>query len=225
MFEVTTVWKKLYPQSAIGILALQGVANPSTSTTLDEEKNALEHELRQRYAGFSRAELRALPSVAPYVTYYKRFKKTYHVLQQLESVALKGKSIRHTAALVEAMFMAELSNHLLTAGHDLDVVQGDVSVTVSTGRETYTGIGGRELNTKEDDMMITDESGILSSIVYGPDQRTRIMPETTRVLFTVYAPDGIHIQLLWHHLNTLRRLAAMISPEAEVVEELILSAG
>jgi hypothetical protein len=34
-------------------------------------------------------------------------------------VALKGKAIPRQAALVEAMFMAELENLILTAGHDL----------------------------------------------------------------------------------------------------------
>ena len=43
---------------------------------------------------------------------------------------------------------------------------------------------------KPGDMMICDARGIISSIVYGPDQRTRITPKTTRVLFTVYARPG-----------------------------------
>ena len=62
--------------------------------------------------------------IQAYAAYYERFNKTYHVQLQLESVALKGKSIPRVSALVEAMFMAELENLLLTAGHDLDVVQG-----------------------------------------------------------------------------------------------------
>jgi hypothetical protein len=41
---------------------------------------------------------------------------------ELESVARKGKSIPSRAALVEAMFIAELENLILTAGNDLDVV-------------------------------------------------------------------------------------------------------
>ncbi len=64
----------------------------------------------------------ALPGWGPlpaYASYYRAFDKTYHVLGQLKSVAVKGKAIPSVAALVEAMFIAELHNGLLTAGHDL----------------------------------------------------------------------------------------------------------
>ena len=106
MFETSPGWKTMYPQAAIGVLALENVSNPASSAELDRQKEALKTELRERYGGYGRAELRALPSIAPYVAYYKCFKKSYHVLQQLESVAQKGKSIPRTDALVEAMFMA-----------------------------------------------------------------------------------------------------------------------
>ena len=46
--------------------------------------------------------------IPAYNACYKGFKKTYHVQLQLESVALKGRSIPRVAALMEAMFMAEL---------------------------------------------------------------------------------------------------------------------
>jgi DNA/RNA-binding domain of Phe-tRNA-synthetase-like protein len=225
MFEASSSWKTMYPQAAIGVFALENVINPASFAELDRQKEALESELREQYAGYGRQELRALPSVEPYVAYYKRFKKTYHVLQQLESVALKGKSIPRTAALVEAMFMAELKNQLLTAGHDLDVLQAPVGVTVAQGDEAYSGIGGRDLSTKANDMMITDAAGILSSIIYGPDQRTRIRPDTQRVIFTVYAPVGIERQMLTDHLNDLKAYARIISPQAKVIEEKIVEAG
>ena len=224
MFKATTSWKSTYPQAAVGILAMGNVANPSSHDDLDRQKEALEKVLRDQYGGYSRQELRDLPSIAPYVTYYKQFKKTYHVLQQLESVALKGKSIPRAAALVEAMFMTELKNQLLTAGHDLDVLQLPVSITVARGNETYTSISGREMGTKAGDMMITDGIGILSSIVYGPDQRTRISPSTNRVLFTTYAPAGIKRQMLEDHLKDLKTYTEYIKPGAEVLEERIVQA-
>jgi DNA/RNA-binding domain of Phe-tRNA-synthetase-like protein len=225
MLKASASWKSLYPKAAVGVVALGNVHNPASHAELDRQKEALEAALREAYRDYGRAQLSALPSIAPYVAYYKRFKKTYHVLQQLESVALKGKPIPRTAALVEAMFMAELKNQLLTAGHDLDLVQEPVSVTVARGDEVYAGISGREIETKAGDMVIRDAEGILSSIVYGPDERTKIRPETQRVIFTVYAPAGIEPGPLAGHLNDLKRFVEVISPEAEVVEERIVEAG
>jgi DNA/RNA-binding domain of Phe-tRNA-synthetase-like protein len=205
-------------------LALDNVANPPSHAELNRQKTELEAALRAEFAGFSRQDLTALPAIAPYHAYYKGFKKTYHVLQQLESVAFKGKPIPQTAALVEAMFMAELKNQLLTAGHDLDVVQDPIGVDVARGGEQYTGINGRVLEAKQGDMVIADAAGIISSIVYGPDQRTQIRPETRRVLFTVYAPAAItHLQLATH-LEDLTVNVRVFSPDAMVVAAMVVAA-
>ena len=95
--------------------------NPASHAELERAKEALVEELRLRLwrAGPQPVAGPAL-SLQVYDTYYKRFKKTYHVQLQLESIVFKGKSIPSVAALVEAMFMAEIKNMLLTAGHDLE---------------------------------------------------------------------------------------------------------
>ena len=216
MFTQSASWNKNYPAAAIGVLAMSGVANPKENEALNEQKEALEASLREQFGGTDRAVLRALPSIQPYDAYYKRFKKTYHVQHQLESVALKGKPIPRAAALVEAMFMAELKNQLLTAGHDLEVVQQPVGVNVAEGSEQYVGISGRELLTKRGDMMIADAGGIISSIIYGPDRRTCISAKTEQALFTTYAPKGIAEEAVAAHLNDIVAYVRLISPEAVV---------
>src|SRR3972149_6956615 len=67
-----------------------------------------------------------------------------------------------------------------------------------------------------EDMFIRDEVGVLSSIIYGPDHRTRIIPATARVLFTVYAPAGIPKQKVRDHLRDLKDFVLAVSPSAEV---------
>src|SRR5437588_219970 len=76
-----------------------------------------------QYRGQTRADLVAIANVQPYARHYRAFGQTYHVLRQLESVALKGKPLTSPSTLVLAMFAAELESLLLTAGHDLDAVQ------------------------------------------------------------------------------------------------------
>ena len=68
---------------------------------------------------------------------------------QLESVALKGRPIPRVASLVESMFMAEPTNLLLTAGHDLDAVEGPVTLDVSDGTQRYGLMSGSEQQTAE----------------------------------------------------------------------------
>jgi len=60
---------------------------------------------------------------------------TYHVLPQIEAV-INSKTIPSGSPLVEAMFMTELTNMLLTAGHDLDKIEVPLSLKVSNGGES-----------------------------------------------------------------------------------------
>ena len=76
--------------------------------------------------------------------------------------------------------MAEIDSRLLTAGHDLAALEGRLRLDVATGTESYTLLRGTPQAPKAGDMMICDEGGIISSIVYGPDQRTRSEPRPAR---------------------------------------------
>jgi len=67
---------------------------------------------------------------------------------------------------------------------------------------------------KPGDMMIADSRGIISSVIYGPDQRTRITPKTTRVLFTAYVPPGIGKGEVRAHLEDIQANVLVVSPRA-----------
>jgi len=216
IFEVSDTWTVAFPQAHLGVLVMHDVVNPARHADLDHEKELLEDQLRERFAGQTRGDLDQLPVLQAYAAYYKRFKKTYHVQLQLESIVFKGKSIPSVAALVEAMFMAEVTNMLLTAGHDLDALQLPVRLDVSRGDEIYTVMRGQPQQLKPGDMFIADRAGIISNILYGPDQRTQIQPATRNVMFTVYAPDGISEQVVLDHLHDIERYVQMVAPESSV---------
>jgi DNA/RNA-binding domain of Phe-tRNA-synthetase-like protein len=225
MLIASNEWKTTQPVACIGVLALSGVRNPEHHPGLEARKTELEADLRTKFAGMDRAALKVHPTLSAYAAYYKPFKKTYHVQLQLESIVFKGKSIPKVAALVVAMFMAELKNLLLTAGHDLDAIQGTPAINVATGDEIYVKLNGQEQALKVGDMYIHDAEGVLSSIIYGPAQRTRITPATTRALFTVYGPPGIGVDQMTSHLGDLRDNARLITPDARVEALEVVTAG
>jgi DNA/RNA-binding domain of Phe-tRNA-synthetase-like protein len=217
MLVASDAWRTAYPSAAVGLLAMHGVSNPDHHPALQVIKRVLTTELRERYAGYDRAALKALPILNAYAEYYQRFKKTYHIQLQLESVVFHGKPLPTAAALVEAMFMAELEDHLLTAGHDLESVKLPVRIDVARGEEHYVLLNGKAQTLKAGDMYIADGEGILSSILYGPDRRTQIQPGTRQVLFTTYAPPGIGDQAVRHHMETIRDNVRLVASEATVV--------
>lgn len=216
MFNVTPVWRSSFPGAHAGILVMRNVSNPAHHAELEKRKAELEEQLRSQLAGQDRAAIASHPVLQVYGEYYKRFKKTYHVQLQLESIILKGKSIPSVASLVECMFMAEVKNMLLTAGHDLDALHLPLTLDVSKGTETYTLLRGDEQILKAGDMFISDQRGVISSIIYGPDQRTQITASTRNVVFTVYAPAGIDEPLIMQHLQDMRDYVLIVAPQAEV---------
>ena len=216
MLSLSDKWRATYPDAGVGILLMNGVDNPATSDSLDSRTDEIELALRMRYAGADRATIKAIPSIQSYNDYYKRFKKTYHVQLQLESVILKGRPMPGMRALVKAMVSAELKNQLLTAGHDVGLLDGSLSADVASGEELYTRFGGSEQQLKLGDMFIADETGIISSVIYGPDARTSIREITSRVLFTVYVVPGISMEAVEEHLVDIRDGVMTVSPGAEV---------
>lgn len=216
MFEVTSAWKSTYPDAHAGVLVIRAVSNPAHHAELESRKAALEEQLRAQFSGQDRTMIASHPILRAYSEYYRQFKKTYHIQLQLESIVLKGKSIPSVAALVEAMFMAEMQDMLLTAGHDLDVLHLPLKLDVATGAEQYTLLRGENQVLKPSDMMISDQEGVISTIVYGPDQRTQITPNTRNVVFTVYAPPGIDEQTVVEHLQHIKENVLIFAPQAEV---------
>ncbi len=214
MLKSTEDLKRLYPNTKFGVLIIKGVENPSSNIDLNETKQLTKEQLLNQYQNYSRKEFTQTEPFCYYVNYYKKFKKTYPVLLQLESVILKSNPLPNTEPLVEAMFMAELKNLLLTAGHDLDKVEFPVKMDLSNGNEMYTGISGREKYLTSNDMMLSDSKGIISSILNGPDYRTRITKDTKNVMFFVYAPGGIDEQIIFNHLYDIKSYITLFSPNS-----------
>jgi DNA/RNA-binding domain of Phe-tRNA-synthetase-like protein len=216
MLEVTTAWRSAFPGAHAGVLIMREVSNPTRHPELEKQKGELEAALRSQFSGLDRAALSSHPILQAYNAYYRHFKKSYHVQLQLESIVWKGKSIPSVSALVETMFMAEMKNLLLTAGHDLDIVQMPLTLDVSKGTESYTLMRGEEQILKSGDMMISDREGIISDVIYGPDRRTQITADTRNVIFTTYTPQGIDAHVVELHLQDIRDYILMFAPQGQV---------
>jgi DNA/RNA-binding domain of Phe-tRNA-synthetase-like protein len=215
MIETTEKWRSTHPGAAMGILAFSDI-HPVTTPQLDQKRKRLEIQLHDRYKGMSRSDILQLPVMAAYAAYYKRFKKTYHLLLQLESIVIKGKKIPKPPPLVEAMFLAELESLILTAGHDLEIVERPVTLDSAIGDESYTQLRGNEVVCKSGDMVMADPRGVICSIIYGQDQRTQITAKTQQVIYATYVPPGIDSNQIEDHLSELEQNVVLISPAAQL---------
>ncbi len=222
MITASADWKASFPETFFGILVMEGIGNEARNSGFEERKASLEKSLRQRHSGKSRKEIALEAPFEAYERYFRKFGQGYPVLHQVETVALKGKPIFSPSPLVAAMFMAELGNGLLTAGHDLDKVSLPLLLDTSKGGEIYQAMGGKERKLLQGDMFLSNRKGILSSVLYGPDDRSSITAATTRALFTVYGAPSLAAEELSAHLEEIEELVRTVSPGAERKELLIL---
>ncbi len=215
MINLSESWKKTIPAACVGLLAVTNMPNLKDHPDLKSAREALEDELRSRYSSMDRRMLREIPVFAAYDAFYRQFKKSYHVQLQLESVVFKDKSIFSPSAIVACMFMAELETGLLTAAHDLTALALPLVADVAAGNETYQRLDGSDQQLKDGDMYIRDQEGILSSVIYGPDQRTQIRPDTDQAVFTTYGPPGINKAQVQEQLEILESYIKIFAPAAQ----------
>lgn len=220
----TEAWIIAHPGAVIGLLELSGVENSHRSLLLDNRKREIEAELAERYRELSRQELKALPVMSAYTRYYKRFKKTYHVQLQVESIAQKGKKLPNVSPLVDANFMAEVETFVLTAGHDVIKLQEPVVIDVSREGDHITQMNGANKSIRAGDMVMRDADGISCSILYGQDNRSPIVPETVHVLYVAYAPSGVSAGVIESQLQKIEENVRQFSPKAIVEQNQLLLA-
>jgi DNA/RNA-binding domain of Phe-tRNA-synthetase-like protein len=219
--SATNEWRTVHPGATIGLLEVSGVETVPPLSALTERKRATEALLRERYGGFTRQDFLALPVIAAYERYYKRFNKTYHVQLQVESIVLKGKNLPDVSPLVDANFTAEVETLVLTAGHDVAKLRGAITIDASREGDSMTLMNGASKVIYADDMIMRDAEGICCTIIYGQDNRSPISAETTQALYVSYAPAGVPADLVELQLRTILENIRLFSPSV-VVEQLRL---
>ena len=223
--EVSERWHETFPGARVGVVLLANVDNSRRAKPLDQWKQKVESSLREKYSGFSRADLLELEVLKAYRDYYRQFNKTYHVQLQLESLVHKGKSLPNISPLVDSNFAAELNTLILTAGHDADLLRNPVRIDTTQLGDEFTQMNGVPKPLKPGDMMMSDADGIVCTIIYGQDQRTPISPKTRRALYVAYAPPGVSAAAVDEQLDSVRKNVLLFAPETETELLHVYTAG
>ena len=222
--DATEAWRAAHPGATIGLLELSGLDRTDSVARLTARKREIEAALRQRYRDLTRQQLLALPVMAEYDRYYRRFNKTYHVQLQLESIVLKGKSLPEVSPGVDANFMAEVETLILTAGHDGQKLRGPIVIDVSREGDEMTQMNGTARAIRAGDMIMRDAGGICCSIIYGQDARSPISPDSSHVLYVAYAPPGVASDTVEQQLRGIEANLRLIAPNLAVLQRRLLIA-
>jgi len=195
--ELKPELKISYPEIVFGSLIVKNVPNRKKHEALEEWKREAEKKIREVYVDVDEDSM-----IQRYNAYFKRWGKTYPIEFQIKTVK-GGSKFPQVSVLVDSMFVAELRNRILTSGHDLDAIQGDLTFDVSEEGERYLMLNGKEQELKENDVILRDEEGILGSILYGPAKRTSITLGTRNALYFAWCPYGMGDELIKVHLNDI----------------------
>jgi len=194
MVKVRSELRIAYPRVVFGSLVVKNAANIRQHDGLDERKRVLEKEIRDNYPDPCNDSV-----MQSYSENFKKWGKTYPLEFQVKSIK-KGKSLPNVSALVDCMFMAELRNRVLTSGHDLDTVRGELVFDVSNGGEEYMKLNGENQMLPKGDVILRDSEGILASVLYGPARRTSISHDTCNALYFAWCPNGMGDSAIHTHL-------------------------
>ena len=195
--NTTESLKEIYPDSIFGNLIIRDVPNRKRNEFLEERKRTLEREIKEKYAEVDKDVI-----IHYYNTYFKLWKKSYPIEYQIKTVKSGGR-FPQVSVIVDCMFIAELKNRILTSGHDLDEIKGDLTFDISQGGEQYLKIDGRKQELKKNDIVLKDNEGILASILYGPARRTSISQKTKNSLFFAWCPYTMDENIILRHLNDI----------------------
>lgn len=174
--------------------------------------------LKETFAAYDR---KAVFGENPYYRYFKRYKKTYPILQQLESFLLKGRPFPSGNPVNEAAFLAELRTQMLVGAHDIDRIAGVPELFCPTEKLPYPGMRGEEVHTYPGDVSGRDNDGIIWGMIAGADERTYIRPDSTHVAYLVFGAPGVTSGQVERLLDMLAEHAQTLAPAAEVHKILI----
>lgn len=174
--------------------------------------------LRETFAAYDR---KAVFGDNPYYRYFKRYKKTYPVLQQLESFLLKGRPFPSGNPVNEVAFLAELRTQALLGTHDIDRIAGAPELFCPAEKLPYPGMRGEEVHTYPGDVSGRDRDGIIWGMIAGADERTCLRPDSTHVAYLVFGVPGVTGEQVEDLLGTLADYARTLAPAAETHKLLI----
>lgn len=136
--------------------------------------------LKERFTDYDR---KAVFGENVYFRFFKKFKKTYPVLMQLESILLKGRPFPDANPITAIPFLAELETQHLLGAHDVEQVQGGVQLFAGTEKAPLPGMRGEEVHTYPGDFCGRDDGGIIFSMIAGADDRTCVRESSTHVFY------------------------------------------
>jgi DNA/RNA-binding domain of Phe-tRNA-synthetase-like protein len=188
-FSKSESYRQKYPGVGFGLTLISGCRNFTNPLGFDQHKRKLLRKMRKRE---SLAQISARIEI--YRMFFESFGHECPLPKHLKRTVNSG--FPRYSLFVDAHFMAEMCAGILVAVTDDDRFEGALMLDLADSGEICKGMGGRDLITKSDEIVLRDEKEIVCVLCQGADQKTRVNDTTNNVLFYAYAVPGIEAQYL-----------------------------
>lgn len=215
MIRRVRIMKLINTQTEIPYMMLEVRYPDGAAFHEDEFYNAVEDKINEIKAEVADSyERKEFWGEKPHFRFFKKFKKTYPVLLQFESLILKDRPFPRYNAIREVPFIAEISTGILSGAHCIDRVKGDLEIYISEAKDEFTGIRGETIHTYPGDLAGRDEGGIILSLIAGADDRTCVIDGDRYVFYPVFGCPGLTNDDLMPAIEELKKWVGILCPEA-----------
>ena len=157
----------------------------------------------------------------PYFRYFRKFKKTYPVMMQVESFLLKGRPFPEGRYINAVAFLTELKTRILMGTHDADRVEGDIVIYTETEKVPFPSIHGSEGHSYPGDTTGRDDGGVIISMIAGADSRTCLQDDSTHVLYLAFGTPSTSAEVLDECLDQAEQYVKTLAPNAVTERHLV----
>jgi DNA/RNA-binding domain of Phe-tRNA-synthetase-like protein len=187
--SLSSAYTARYPGVPFGLTLISGCQNFTNPPGFDHYKRKLLRKMRRRetLAGISER-------IDMYDQFFRSFGYECPLPKHLKRTINSG--FPKYNLMVDVHFMAEMCPGILVAVADYDRFDGALTLDAAREAEICRGMGGRDMTTKEGEIVLRDERDIVCVLCQGPDEKTRISDDTRNVLFYSYGVPGIEAHYL-----------------------------
>jgi len=183
-FSISPEYRARYPDVPFGLALVTGCVNHSNPPGFDLYKRKHLRKMRRRK---TLAEIRE--RIGTYDRFFRAFGQECPLPAHLKRTVNSG--FPRYNLMVDAHFMAEMCAGILVAVTDYRRFDGALMLDTAKEGETCLGMGGREMRTREGEIVFRDEKEVVCVLCRGADEKTRVRETTQDVLFYAYGVPGI----------------------------------
>ena len=169
--------------------------------------------LRERYADYDR---KAVFGENPYFRFFRKFKKTYPVMQQFETGMFKGRPFPEEDPVTAVPVLPRLPLFVLFRTPDIGSHSSSLTNLTPAPKMPFAGVRGDSTHTYPNDICGRDETGIIFSMIAGADSRTCVHPDSRHVFYPVFGTPDTAPAVIEDALETLAGFVRTICPGAKI---------